>query len=247
MRKKPNTSDSPKNNIKDEIEISSIADFVNAASHDLKNPLASIKAYAQIAKKRLQDSGDDKTAHYMDKIEEQTDRAAQLITEILDTGRISGGGIKIYKRLFRLDKLISETVEEFQITIKTHKIIEESKIKLKVEADKERIRRVLFNLLTNAVKYSPTADKIIVRTGSDKQNVIVSVQDFGMGIPITKQKNLFDRYFRVKEYGKDQAKGYGLGLPIVKRIVDAHDGEVWFESKKGKGSIFYFSLPAASK
>jgi signal transduction histidine kinase len=69
------------------------------------------------------------------------------------------------------------------------------------------------------------------------------VQDFGVGIPTSKQKSLFDPYFRIKEDGKNQAKGYGLGLPIVKRIVEAHGGKVWLESKKGRGSTFFFSLP----
>jgi signal transduction histidine kinase len=243
MKNKPTYSQKPKTNEKGEIEVSSIADFVNAVSHDLKNPLTTIKAYAQIAKKRLQDVGDDKTVKYIDKIEEQSDRATQLITELLDISQISGGKIEIHKKSFRLDKLINETIGDLQITINTHKIIGDCKSEIKVIADKERVRRVFLNLLTNAVKYSPNADKVIVGIDNDKHNAFISVQDFGVGIPITKQKNLFDPYFRVKEGGKNIVEGYGLGLPIVKRIVEAHDGKVWFESKKGKGSIFYFSLP----
>jgi signal transduction histidine kinase len=242
MKKSNKHPNNPSVNTKIEIKSNSMADFVNAVSHDLKNPLASIKAYAQITKKKLSKTDDKEVVQFIEKIETQADRAIQLITELLDTSKISEGKIVVDRELFRLDKLIKETVEDLQITVKTHSIVEENIIEKNIKADKERIRRVLLNLLTNAVKYSPDADKVIVRMSVDKKNVIVSVQDFGVGIPVSKQKPLFDPYFRVKEGKKTEATGYGLGLPIVKRIVEAHDGKVWLESKKGKGSTFFFSL-----
>ena len=243
MKKKQSPLPAPSVRSKNEIDAQNITGFVGSVSHDLKNPLASIKAYAQIVKKRLAGAGDNDMVQYIEKIETQTDRATQLITELLDASRISEGKIILNKKLFRLDKLVKETIEDFQVTIQTHMIINKSNSAVRVKADKERIRRVLFNLLTNAVKYSPDAERVVVGMSADKYDAIVSIQDFGMGIPVSKQKHLFDPYFRVNEGGKKQVKGYGLGLPIVKRILEAHDGKVWLESKRGNGSTFFISLP----
>jgi K+-sensing histidine kinase KdpD len=230
----------------DQSKKESIAEFVSVVSHDLKNPLASIKAYSQLAKKILLEKDDKKTAQLVEKIDKQADRATKLISELLDIQRLSNQDIQLSKKLFSIDRLVKETVYEYQQTISTHTIKVDVKTKTKVMADKERIRRVLLNLLTNAVKYSPNASSVIVLAKKDKKNVTICIQDFGVGIPVAKHKFLFDQYFRVKEDDMQQAQGYGLGLPIVKKIVEAHNGKVWFKSQKDKGSIFFFSLPLDS-
>lgn len=221
----------------------SAADFVGAVSHDLKNPLAGIKLYAELAKERAALIGDKESLDLIKGIEELTQRAIHQVSELLDTTRISSGKIILDKEKLNLDMLVRQTLKDFQITAPKYKIHKKVNSGCVVYADKEKIRRVLLNLLTNAVKYSPGANEILVSVVKNKHEVIVSVQDFGVGIPKSAHKHLFDPYFRIKEKGKYVAAGYGLGLPIVKRILESHHGKAWYESTLGKGSTFHFSLP----
>src|SRR5262249_38309466 len=112
-----------------------------------------------------------------------------------------------------------------------------------VLADRDRTSQVLINLLTNAIKYSPNANKIILRVYSEGNHVIISIEDFGIGISKKDQPRIFERFYRA--YGKREQTfpGFGIGLYIVQEIVKHHHGKVWVESEKDKGSIFFFSLP----
>jgi signal transduction histidine kinase len=113
-----------------------------------------------------------------------------------------------------------------------------------VYGDRERIGQVLTNLLTNAIKYSPQADKIVVRTTSDNLQITFSVQDFGIGIPQDKQAHIFERFYRVTGDNQETYPGLGLGLYISSEIITRQNGRIWVESSVGKGSTFSFSLPA---
>ena len=142
-----------------------------------------------------------------------------------------------------MGELIKETVQSVQRINKTHKIQIDSQTNTKVMVDKSRIGQVLTNLINNAIKYSPNADKIIVSSKKVYGNVIVSVQDFGIGIPKNQQLKVFDRFYQVDNPRAKTYPGLGLGLYISKEIITKHGGELWLESKEGKGSTFYFSLP----
>ena len=139
--------------------------------------------------------------------------------------------------------MIKDIVETFNYTNETHTIECGGKLTADIYADKERIRQVLTNLLTNAIKYSPKADSVIVRVKKTGKGIIVSVQDFGIGIPKEQQKKVFERFFRAKGKEEKNIQGLGLGLYIAHEIVKEHKGKMWIESTDGKGSIFYFSLP----
>ncbi|HKV59543.1 MAG TPA: sensor histidine kinase, partial [Ktedonobacteraceae bacterium] len=101
---------------------------------------------------------------------------------------------------------------------------------------------VLMNLLTNAIKYSPTADRVMVRMAIDEENVLVSVQDFGIGISQSYQENIFERFYQVNEPAEKTYPGLGIGLYIARQIIERHQGRLWVQSRKGEGSIFRFSL-----
>jgi signal transduction histidine kinase len=105
---------------------------------------------------------------------------------------------------------------------------------------------VLINFLANAIKYSPAADKIITRIQPGRQEVIVSVQDFGIGIGAADQAKIFERFYRVQGRDEQTYPGFGIGLFIVQEIISRHGGKSWVESKRGEGSVFYFSLPIHS-
>lgn len=116
-----------------------------------------------------------------------------------------------------------------------------------IYADKERIGQVLINLITNAIKYSPHSNKIIVTTTSDKEKITLCVEDFGVGIPKEKQGKVFEQFFRVSGPTQNTFPGLGLGLYISSEIIKREGGRIWVESAEGKGSTFCFSLPLKKK
>ena len=147
------------------------------------------------------------------------------------------------EEVFHFDETVQEVIEEMQPLTTKHTIIHKKNADVKVLGDKYRVSQVLRNLLSNAIKYSPESDKIIVKTSFDKNEVVVSVQDFGIGIPKDKQSKLFERFYRVSDKKRASFPGLGLGLYISNEIIKRQDGRMWFESKEGKGSTFYFCLP----
>ena len=122
-------------------------------------------------------------------------------------------------------------------------IIEEGKAGQKVRADRDRIGQVVINLLTNARKYSPKNSKIIVKVQKNGTHAIVSVQDFGIGIAKPHQGRIFERFYQVTDVAEKTYPGLGIGLYISSEIVRRHNGKIWVESQKGKGSTFSFSIP----
>ncbi len=154
----------------------------------------------------------------------------------------------LQKETTDLSEIIKETVEVFQYTTSTHTISIDRQITRPIPIDKERIREVIVNLLVNAIKYSPDADTIVVKLREEKRHVVVSVQDFGPGIPQEAQSKIFERFFRIKNSNHAyNVKGLGLGLYIASEIIKAHKGKLWVESMEGKGSTFSFSLPIETK
>lgn len=218
-------------------------DFLSMASHELKTPVTTIKAYTQLLTKRIAETKDKKNAYFLKNIDNQTNRLVTLINDFLDISKIEAGKLVYSKKKFDLDDLIKKIIVDFQYMTETHKIKKVGEIKTAITGDEERIGQVLINLLTNAIKYSPGAKEIIIQLKLNKDNVTVSVQDFGMGISKSKQKYIFHKYFQVTELGEEGKKGFGLGLYITSEIVKRHKGKVWVKSIKGKGSTFYFTLP----
>jgi signal transduction histidine kinase len=168
-----------------------------------------------------------------------------LITNLLDTSKIQNGKLIYTKHFFQLNDLVKEIVDEIQINATAHKIIIEKNTSFQLYGDRERIGQVLSNLLTNAVKYCPGCEKIIVNSETDGETAICSVRDFGNGISEEQKDKIFERFYRVTGNNLHTYPGLGIGLFIAKEIIERHDGKIWFESKEGEGSTFYFSLPIA--
>ncbi|HWS85319.1 MAG TPA: ATP-binding protein [Ktedonobacteraceae bacterium] len=134
-------------------------------------------------------------------------------------------------------------VEQLQQTSTQHQISIEGSTSGTILCDRDRLGQVLINLLTNAMKYSPQAEQIIVHLTSTFRGLTVSIQDFGIGIPTTEQEKIFERFYRVAGEQKRTAAGLGIGLFIVHQIIEHYRGKLWVESVEGKGSTFTFSLP----
>lgn len=216
--------------------------FLGIASHELKTPLTSIKLYAQVLERTLKKSGDEKAADYAKKMNDQVDKLSSLIKDLLDVTRINSGKIQLNEAEFSFNELVNELTEEQQLTCK-HKIINQCDDVGTVFADKHRVGQVITNFLTNAIKYSPNADSVIVNAKNTGDSVVFSVQDFGIGLPEDKTEKVFEQYFRVSGDEQSTFSGLGLGLYIASQIIERSNGRIWVESKLGEGSTFYFSLP----
>lgn len=218
-------------------------EFLGIASHELKTPVTSVKAYTQVLNLRFRKAGDSASADLVNKMDGQLDKLTTLINDLLDVTKIESGKLLFHEEYFDVNELITEIIEETQRTTEKHKLIKKLTSSKTIWGDRDRIGQVLINLLTNAIKYSPKPHDVIIKTAIKKDVLTFSVQDFGMGIPKHKHKHIFDRFFRVQGDKHETYPGLGLGLYISYEIVKRHNGKLWFESAKGKGSTFYFSLP----
>jgi signal transduction histidine kinase len=218
-------------------------DFISIASHELKTPITSVKAYTQILGQRFRKAEDMKSFELVEKMDSQLDKLTDLIGDLLDVTKIQAGRIQFHESYFDFNELVEETVEELQRTTEKHHITNELQPSITVYGDQDRLGQVITNFITNGIKYSPQADKIIVKTVIDKDNVKLSVQDFGVGLSPVDQAKVFERFYRVGGSKQNTYPGLGLGLYISSEIIRRHQGSVWVESKKAKGSTFCFSLP----
>lgn len=218
-------------------------EFLGIASHELKTPVTSIKSFAQVLRLRFSREGNQKAADLLGKLDTQVDKLTNLIGDLLDVTKIESGKMLFNEDVFPFDELVDEVVEELQRITEKHVLIQKGKTNKKVKGDRERIGQVLTNFITNAIKYSPTTQEIIIQSSIDEKNVKVSVQDFGVGIAKEKQEQVFERFFRVSGPGKDTYPGLGLGLYISSEIIKRSGGKIWVESSKDNGSTFIFTLP----
>ncbi|MEN4762616.1 MULTISPECIES: response regulator [unclassified Chryseobacterium] len=222
-------------------------EFLSIASHELKTPLTSIKAYVQLLDRKLKLEKESAEAGFMVKVHDQIEKLNTLITDLLDVSKIENGKLKINKKPASLENVISNAIETI---LQTH---DENKVKIKrdgfipdilIPFDEIRIEQVLINFLTNAIKYSPQNNQVIVTTFVDEeeQEVKVNVTDFGIGIPDFKQEAVFNKFYRVEESSL-QFQGMGIGLFICSEIIKQHHGHIGVSSIVDEGSTFYFTLP----
>jgi PAS domain S-box-containing protein len=218
-------------------------EFIGIASHELKTPVTSIKAYGQVLENLFRKKGDIKAANQLAKMDHQVDRLNNLIGDLLDVTKIQAGKLQFNESTFAFNDLVKEVVSELQLTASKHTIITKLSKSVDMYGDKDRIGQVLSNLITNAIKYSPNAEKIVINTSVHKTSVTLCVQDFGMGIPEDKKDKVFEQFYRIS--GDDQMTfpGLGLGLYISNEIIKRQGGKIWVESSMGKGATFCFSLP----
>jgi signal transduction histidine kinase len=173
----------------------------------------------------------------------QLNKLTKLITDLLDISRMQTGVLAFQQERFNLDSLIDEIVENVQAATTTHAIVVEGRTDAHVLGDKDRLGQVFINLLTNAVKYSPQADKVVVRLFCEHDQAVVSVQDFGIGIDEAYHQKIFERFYQVNDPEERTYPGLGIGLYISKEIVDRHGGHITVKSRKGEGTTFSVALP----
>jgi two-component system, chemotaxis family, CheB/CheR fusion protein len=218
-------------------------DFMGIASHELKTPVTSIKAYTQILQEKFRKAGDTASSNMLMRLDMQIDKLTGLINTLLDVAKVQSGQMDYVEEFFEIDEFVREATEDMQRTFPKHQMVTDLRTTGKVYGDKERLRQVLNNLVSNAVKYSPEGKEVIIKTMRTDGDYVFSVQDFGVGISKDMQDKIFGRFFRVSESGGNRVSGLGLGLFISSQIVKQQGGKLWVESQPGQGSTFCFSLP----
>jgi len=218
-------------------------EFISMVVHELKTPLTSLKGYTQLIRKQFVIAGDEKTEQLAARMETQINKLTDLISDFQDVTRIEGGKLQFCESTFYFDALVDEIVEDIQLTTQQQRLLRKGKTNKTLWGNYMRIGQVITNLLTNAIKYAPEADCIIVETISDAHTITLKVQDFGPGIPKELHKKVFDPFYRLEDAEQLAAPGLGLGLHIAAEIIKGQQGQIWVESEEGKGATFCFTLP----
>ena len=218
-------------------------DFIAAASHELKTPVTSLKLYNQMLERLAARRGDGRTGRYLGRMNAQIDRLTLLINDLLDVSRIEAGTLELRREEVELRSLVHEVVDAVQVTADRHRIDVMGEVSRPVSGDRERLGQVVTNLLANAVKYSPGAERVAVRLAESEEGAVIEVEDFGIGIDAEHLDRVFDRFFRVSSDDEKTFPGLGMGLFISQEIVRRHGGTLRVTSKKGSGSVFRVVIP----
>ncbi|MBI5879469.1 MAG: PAS domain S-box protein [Chloroflexi bacterium] len=218
--------------------------LLSVISHELKTPVALIKGYAGTLRREDANWDRETLSQSLEIIEEESDRLNKLIDNLLEASRIQAGGLKLRFGYVRLDRLARKVAGEFRTQSAKHTIVEDFPEELPpVLGDEERLRQVVGNLLSNAIKYSPSGGTITVGGRADAGEVRLFVSDQGIGIAPGEQAKIFEHFYRVDNASTRKTQGAGLGLFLVKAVVEAHGGHIWVDSTLGKGSTFNVTLP----
>ncbi|MEO6538228.1 MAG: PAS domain S-box protein [Ferruginibacter sp.] len=217
--------------------------FLSMASHELKTPVTTIKAYGQIAEMMLQENGDSKTLAIVNKMGNQINRLSTLIGGLLDFTKIQEGKLMYNEDFFNFNEFLKEVVEDMRHTTVTHKISYIQSANARIFGDKEKLNQVVNNLISNGIKYSPGANKILVTTKVQNDGVKLSIHDYGIGIAKEAQEKVFEQFYRVTGDSQATYPGMGIGLYISAEIIKRQGGKIWVQNSNDKGSVFCVWLP----
>ncbi|MBA2448392.1 MAG: GAF domain-containing protein [Chloroflexi bacterium] len=218
-------------------------ELLATVSHELRTPLSSIKGYATTLLKHDGRLSREESREFLEIIDEESDRLNELIRNLLDMSRLEAGVLRMDREPVQMLEIVQSCVQRVQRLTDRHQIGIDWDADLLVEADPRRIAQVVTNLLENAVKYSPDGGEVVVGGRLEGATLQVSVADQGVGIPSRDLDRVFDRFHRVEGEISKRVGGTGLGLAICQRLVEAHGGKIRVESRLGKGSTFFFTLP----
>ncbi|MBI5145511.1 MAG: hypothetical protein HZA27_04950 [Candidatus Omnitrophica bacterium] len=222
-------------------------DFISSVSHELRTPLTSIKGYASILLAGKLGPLPPEVKTRLEKINQHSDELVCLVNDLLDIARIESGRVIMRAEPQDLNKVAASVSDLLSVQLKEKTI--ELSINIPenartVSADSSQINRVFINLIGNAIKFTPPKGKISVTGIKRDKEVQIDITDTGCGIPEEAQRGLFQEFYRVDNPINQQVKGTGLGLALVKHIVEAHQGKIWVKSKAGAGATFSFTLPS---
>ncbi|MCK5169624.1 MAG: HAMP domain-containing histidine kinase, partial [Bacteroidales bacterium] len=221
-------------------------DFVNNMTHELKTPISTISLASQMLKDDSIPIESKNLGYISNIIDDESKRLSYQVEKVLKTALFEQGQIKLKRREINIHKLIENVIKNFNIQVKSRngkliKTLNASNPVLLI--DEVHFTNIIFNLLDNAVKYSREEPNITISTDQNKKGIYVSVADQGIGIKKQDQKRVFDQFYRVSTGNVHDVKGFGLGLSYVKKIVEAHNGEIKLKSEYKKGTTFEIFIP----
>lgn len=233
--------------VRKEIRLAEIkSDFVSNVSHELRTPLALISMFAETLEMGRVKS-EEKKEEYYKIIHRETSRLSNIVNKILNFSQIEAGKRKYSFGKYNINEIVNNVFETYQFHLKNNGFTfncNEEKNLPEIKADKEALTEAIINLLDNAVKYSSDKKHIQISTAKKDNFVLIEIKDSGIGISDEDQKKIFEKFFRVSTGDVHNVKGTGLGLTIIKHIVDAHNGKIELKSSPGKGSTFTLMFPA---
>jgi two-component system phosphate regulon sensor histidine kinase PhoR len=216
--------------------------FISMVSHELRSPLSHIIACTELIREANLSS--DQQRDLLNIIHAQSNRLNKFVEQILDISLLEAGTVKIEQKPVALKPVIEQMVKAFEIRAYTHRFeltVPEGPII--VVGDESKIQTVLYNLLENAVSYSPNGSKVSIEAKSGDKEIVIIISDEGIGITARQLERIFERFHRVNARDDQEQYGYGLGLYISKRLIEIQGGSIWAESEVGHGSRFSLSLP----
>jgi signal transduction histidine kinase len=225
------------------------SEFLSGMSHELRTPLTAVIGFSQILAEQYFGELNEKQAEYVRDILESGEHLLSLINDILDLAKVEAGKAELELSRFNMKELLENSLVMIKEKTSKHSISLEARISpaldnLTITADQRRLKQVMFNLLSNAAKFTPDQGRITVEARRKGAELIVSVADTGIGIDPKAQEKIFDEFYQAHVGPTDKTPGTGLGLPLSKSFIEMHGGRIWVESEgKGKGSRFIFSLP----
>ena len=228
-------------------------EFIDNLSHELRTPLTTVSLLAETLSREAATAGasvPDKMRDRIAKIEVETGHLVQMVNELLDLSRIESGGTIQLADGLDLGRLAADAAERLRLFAERQGVdlqVEAARDLPSVRGDAMRLGQVVVNLVHNAVKFSPDGGVVAVRTESWGDDVVVSVQDHGVGVPRVAQDRIFERFYKADRTRQrpEPGGGTGLGLAIARHVVEQHGGRIWVESEEGVGSTFRFALPIA--
>jgi signal transduction histidine kinase len=220
------------------------ADFVSAVSHEFRTPLTSM-AHLNERLQRDRSIPDDRKRQYYDVLARDTDRLRRFVESLLDFGRMEAGAAPARLQTADLGTVVTEVVNDFRSDAAAgrHEVVVQTNGPLPVNLDRDTFGRALWNLLDNAAKYSHEEAPIMIDVARDGSRAAVRVRDRGRGVPVSEQRQIFQKFVRGTDASTAGVRGTGVGLAMVDHIVHAHGGEVRLESVIGQGSTFTVVLP----
>lgn len=227
-------------------------EFIGVAAHELRTPLAVLKSASSMLRVQTARGHGPQLADWqseaLQEIEQATNRLTDLSEDLLDVTRLQAGRLQLHRHPADLAALVNRVVAQLQALSPRHRLnVQAAGIPLLVSLDASRMEQVLFNMVGNAVKYSPQGGAVVVTVWQEerRKEVNVSVQDEGIGIPLHQQSQIFGRFMRADNARAAGIHGSGLGLYLCRELVDGHEGRVWFQSAEGQGTTFFLTLPLA--
>lgn len=218
------------------------SDFVAMVSHELRTPLTSIIGFARTL--QTLPLAAEQHNKYLGIIEAEGKRLAEMVEEFLDISKIEAGSFALRLDTVEIRRLVQEVVEPLHISSRVRIEVRLDPSVTTLTGDMDRLKRVLLNLLANAVRYTAEGTAVEVESEVRDNGICFRVRDHGPGLPPHAQKHVFDRFYRGSDSITERSRGSGLGLAIAKSVVEKHGGKLWVESEPGKGATFSFWIPA---